>query len=226
MSSHTFCCFLLCARVSVCVGELCAVWGFDFALLHNYYLILINDLCNAAIKTWLCARIERLQKVIRLWSHHSRWRFIESTNRWRGAWVRYVEIGTTGINILLFLMGLLFSSTLCCCYCYSHSSASSIKSIKRFLIVNNTDDLILRARWLDATRLGLTIGFPSSTRFSRFPAETSNKQTTRWARRVPGTNPQAVQCLGICDEEILYTNLKGMNKYQKEGIFFVHFSFI
>lgn len=190
MSSHTFCCFLLCARVSVCVGELCAVWGFDFALLHNYYLILINDLCNAAIKTWLCARIERLQKVIRLWSP-CRWRFIESTNR-RGVWVRYVEIGTTGINILLFLMGLLFSAPLCCCCCYTHSSASSIKSIKRFLIVNNTDDLILRARWLDATRLGLTIGFPSSTRFSRLPAETSNKQTTRWARRVPGTNPQAV----------------------------------
>lgn len=188
MSSHKFCCFLC---VCVCVGELCAVWGFDCALLHNYYLILINDLCNAAIKTWLCARIERLQKVIRLWSP-CRWRFIESTNQ-RGAWVRYVEIGTTGINILLFLMGLLFASFFCCCYCYSHSSASSIKSIKRFLIVNNTDDLILRARWLDATRLGLTIGFPSSTRFSRLPAETSNKQTTRWARRVPGTNPQAEQ---------------------------------
>lgn len=124
----------------------------------------------------------------------SRWRFIESTNR-RGAWVRYVEIGTTGINILLFLTGLLFASLpcCCCCYCYTHSSASSIKSIKRFLIVNNTDDLILCARWLDATRLGLTIGFPSSTRFSRLPAETSNKQTTRWACRVPGTNPQAVQ---------------------------------
>lgn len=99
---------LFVAFFCVCVGEVCAVWGFDFALLHNYYLILINDLCNAAIKTWLCARIERLQKVIRLWSP-CRWRFIESTNQ-RGAWVRYVEIGTTGINILLFLMELLFAA--------------------------------------------------------------------------------------------------------------------
>lgn len=143
----------------------------------------------------------------------------------RGAWVRYVEIGTTGINILLFLMGLLFASLLSvvAVVAIAHSSASSIKSIKRFLIVNNTDDLILRARWLDATRLGLTIGFPSSTRFSRLPAETSNKQTTRWARRVPGTNPQAAQRWVYTAARYSILIWRGWINNNKN---FVHFSFI
>lgn len=89
------------------------------------------------------------------------------------------------------------------CFPRFHSTRSVdsfvyIKSIKRFLIVNNTDDLILRARWLQLRlRPRLRSRTPSSSgtprvqrRLNRtetqLPAETSNKQTTRWARGIPG----------------------------------------